>query len=86
MLYGAGFFYVTALGASVLGFGGVAVAAGIVAKVLFFVFLALFLFTLSTEAVKSQTEDYGSSGPYWLAATPGVSIWQAASRLRFWPC
>ena len=47
MLYGAGFFYVTALGASVLGFGGVAVAAGIVAKVLFFVFLALFLFTLS---------------------------------------
>ena len=47
MLYRAGFFYVTALVASVLGFGGVAVAAGIIAKVLFFVFLALFLFTLS---------------------------------------
>jgi uncharacterized membrane protein YtjA (UPF0391 family) len=47
MLYGAGVFYVTAVVASVLGFGGVAVAAGIIAKVLFFVFLALFLFTLS---------------------------------------
>ena len=47
MLRGAGVFYVTALVASVLGFGAVAVVAGLVAKVLFFVFLALFLFTLS---------------------------------------
>jgi uncharacterized membrane protein YtjA (UPF0391 family) len=47
MLYGAGVFYVTAVVASVLGFSKVAVAAGIMAKVLFFVFLALFLFALS---------------------------------------
>jgi uncharacterized membrane protein YtjA (UPF0391 family) len=47
MLYGAGVFYVAAVVASVLGLSGVAVAAGIIAKVLFFVFLALFLFTLS---------------------------------------
>jgi uncharacterized membrane protein YtjA (UPF0391 family) len=47
MLNGAGVFYVTAVVASVLGFGEVAVVAGIVAKVLFFVFLALFVFTLS---------------------------------------
>ena len=47
MLYGAGVFYVTAVVASVLGYSGVAVVAGIIAKVLFFVFLALFLFTLS---------------------------------------
>ncbi len=33
--------------ASFLGFGAVAFTAGIIAKVLFFVFLALFLFTLS---------------------------------------
>ena len=52
MLYGAGFFYLTALGASVLGFSGVAVAAGIIAKVLFFVFLALFLFTLSARLLR----------------------------------
>ena len=52
MLYGAGFFYVTALGASVLGFGGVAFAAGIIAKVLFFVLLALFLFTLSAGLLR----------------------------------
>ena len=32
MLYGAGVFYVTALVASVLSFGGVAVAVGIIAQ------------------------------------------------------
>ena len=47
MLRGAALFYVIAVIASVLGFGGVAVVAGIIAKVLFFVFLALFVFTLS---------------------------------------
>ena len=46
MLYGAGVFYAAAVVASVLGVGGVAVVAGITAKVLFFVFLALFVFTL----------------------------------------
>jgi uncharacterized membrane protein YtjA (UPF0391 family) len=47
MLGGAAVFYVIAIIASVLGFGELAVTAGIIAKVLFFVFLALFLFTLS---------------------------------------
>jgi uncharacterized membrane protein YtjA (UPF0391 family) len=44
---GQGFSTRAAVVASVLGFGGVAVVAGITAKVLFFVFLALFVFTLS---------------------------------------
>jgi len=47
MLRGTALFYVIAVIASVLGFGGVAVVAGIIAKALFFVFLALFVFTLS---------------------------------------
>jgi len=52
MLRGAAVFYVIAVIASFLGFGGVAVAAGIIAKVLFFVFLALFLFTLSAGLLR----------------------------------
>jgi uncharacterized membrane protein YtjA (UPF0391 family) len=46
MLGGAGVFYVAAVVAAILGFGG-AGAAGIIGKVLFFVFLALFVLTLS---------------------------------------
>jgi len=52
MLYGAGVFYAAAVVASVLDFGGVAVVAGITAKVLFFVFLALFVFTLSAGLLR----------------------------------
>jgi len=43
MLGGVAVFYVIAVIASFLGFGEVAFTAGIIAKVLFFVFLALFL-------------------------------------------
>jgi uncharacterized membrane protein YtjA (UPF0391 family) len=46
MLYWALTFFVVALIAAILGFGGVAIAAASIAKVLFFVFLVLFLFSL----------------------------------------
>jgi uncharacterized membrane protein YtjA (UPF0391 family) len=52
MLYAATVFYMIAIFASVLGLGGVAVAAGITAKIFFFVFLALFLFTLSAGLLR----------------------------------
>jgi uncharacterized membrane protein YtjA (UPF0391 family) len=46
MLYWALTFFVVALIAAILGFGGVAIAAASIAKILFFVFLVLFLFSL----------------------------------------
>jgi len=46
MLYWALMFFVVALLAAIMGFGGVAVAAAGVAKILFFVFLVLFLVSL----------------------------------------
>jgi uncharacterized membrane protein YtjA (UPF0391 family) len=46
MLYWALTFFVVALIAAILGFGGVAIAAASIAKILFFVFLILFLFSL----------------------------------------
>lgn len=39
-------FFIVALIAAVLGFGGIAVAAAGIAKILFFVFLVLFLVAL----------------------------------------
>ena len=46
MLYWAFVFLVVAIVAAVLGFGGIAGTAMGIAKVLFFVFLALFLISL----------------------------------------
>jgi uncharacterized membrane protein YtjA (UPF0391 family) len=46
MLYWAVVFLVVALIAGVLGFGGVAVAAAGMAKILFYIFLVVFLVTL----------------------------------------
>jgi uncharacterized membrane protein YtjA (UPF0391 family) len=46
MLYWAFTFFVVALLAAILGFGGIAVAAAGIAKILFFVFLVLFLVSL----------------------------------------
>jgi len=46
MLYWALVFFVVALLAAVLGFTGIAFAAAGVAKILFFVFLVLFLVSL----------------------------------------
>jgi uncharacterized membrane protein YtjA (UPF0391 family) len=48
----AAVFYMIEVIASFLSFGEVAFAAVIVAKVLFFVFLALFLFTLSAGLLR----------------------------------
>ena len=46
MLRWALIFFIVALVAAVLGFTGIAVAAAGVAKILFFLFVALFLITL----------------------------------------
>ena len=46
MLYWALVFLVVAIIAALLGFGGIAVAAAGIAKILFFVFLAVFLLTV----------------------------------------
>ena len=46
MLHYAIVFFIVALVAAILGFGGVAVAAAGVAKILFFIFLVLFIVSL----------------------------------------
>jgi uncharacterized membrane protein YtjA (UPF0391 family) len=46
MLYWAVTFFVVALIAAIMGFGGIAIAAAGIAKILFFVFLVLFLVSL----------------------------------------
>ena len=46
MLYWAAVFFIVALIAAVFGFGGIAVGAAEIAKILFFVFLVLFIVSL----------------------------------------
>lgn len=46
MLYWTAVFFVIALIAAVLGFGGVAVASAEIAKILFFIFIVLFVISL----------------------------------------
>jgi uncharacterized membrane protein YtjA (UPF0391 family) len=48
-------FLVVALIAAVLGFGGVAVAAAGIAKLLFFVFLVLFIVSLATHLGRGRS-------------------------------
>ena len=48
MLHYAAVFFVIALIAAVFGFGGIAVGAAEIAKVLFFIFLVLFVVSLIT--------------------------------------
>jgi uncharacterized membrane protein YtjA (UPF0391 family) len=48
-------FLVIALIAGVLGFGGVAVASVEIAKVLFFIFLVVFLVTLLIHLMRGRT-------------------------------
>jgi len=45
-------FFIVALIAAVLGFTGIAVAAAGIAKILFFVFLVLFLFSIVAHLFK----------------------------------
>jgi len=52
MLYWALMFLVIALVAALFGFGGIAVEAAMIGKVLFVVFLILFLVSLLTGAVR----------------------------------
>ena len=52
MLYWAVIFFVIALVAAFLGFGGVAFAAAGIAKILFFVFLVLFIVSLLANVVR----------------------------------
>lgn len=46
MLYWALVFLIVSIIAAVLGFGGIAVASAGIAKILFFIFLVLFVITL----------------------------------------
>lgn len=52
MLYWAAVFFIIAIIAAVFGFGGVYVAAAGIAKVLFFIFLVLFVISLIAGAVR----------------------------------
>jgi len=46
MLYWAAVFFIVALSAAVLGFGGIASGAAGIAKILFFIFLVAFVVSL----------------------------------------
>ncbi len=52
MLYYAALFFVIALIAAVFGFGGIAAGAVEIAKILFFVFLAITVITLVIGVIK----------------------------------
>lgn len=54
MLRWAAVFFVLAIVAGVLGFGGIAVATAEIAKLLFFVFLIVFAVSLITGLVTSR--------------------------------
>jgi uncharacterized membrane protein YtjA (UPF0391 family) len=52
MLYWALVFFIVALVAGVLGFGGIAAAATDIARILFYIFLVIFLVTLILGLVR----------------------------------
>jgi uncharacterized membrane protein YtjA (UPF0391 family) len=52
MLYWAAVFFIIAIIAAVFGFGGVYMAAAGIAKILFFVFLVLFIVSLLSGVVR----------------------------------
>jgi len=52
MLYWAAVFFIVAIIAAVFGFGGIAVGAASVAKILFFVFLVLFVVSLLAGVIR----------------------------------
>jgi uncharacterized membrane protein YtjA (UPF0391 family) len=52
MLYYAALFFVIALVAALFGFGGIAAGAAEIAKILFFVFLVLFVVSLIAGALR----------------------------------
>ena len=54
MLYYAAVFFLIAVIAAVFGFGGIAVGAVEIAKILFFIFLIMFLVTLITGLIRRR--------------------------------
>ncbi len=52
MLYYALVFFIVALVAALFGFGGVSLAAAGIAKILFFIFLVLFVVSLVAHTVR----------------------------------
>jgi uncharacterized membrane protein YtjA (UPF0391 family) len=52
MLYWAVVFFIVAIAAAVFGFGGIASTAAGIAKILFFIFLVLFLVSLVTGLMR----------------------------------
>jgi uncharacterized membrane protein YtjA (UPF0391 family) len=52
MLYYALVFLLVAIVAAIFGFGGIAIASAGIAKILFFVFIVLFLVSLITHAAR----------------------------------
>lgn len=54
MLYWALIFFVVALIAGVLGFGGIASASAGIAQILFFIFLAIFIVSLIMGAMRRR--------------------------------
>jgi uncharacterized membrane protein YtjA (UPF0391 family) len=59
MLYWALVFFVVALVAGLLGFTGIAIAAAGVSKILFVVFLVLFLVSLLTHVIGGRRSSLG---------------------------
>jgi uncharacterized membrane protein YtjA (UPF0391 family) len=55
MLRWALIFFVVALLAGVLGFGGIAIAAGGMARILFFIFVILFLVSLVGHLLRGRS-------------------------------
>lgn len=54
MLYWSAVFFVIAIIAAVFGFGDIAAGAGSIAKILFFIFLVLFLVSLVVGMFKGR--------------------------------
>lgn len=54
MLYWAAVFLVIALVAAVFGFGGIAASAAGIAKILFYIFVAVFVITLLLGVFRSR--------------------------------
>jgi uncharacterized membrane protein YtjA (UPF0391 family) len=71
MLYWTSVFLVVALIAAVLGFTGMALAAAGVAKILFFIFLVLFLISPGASGFAAGMKGLILVGPGWTAGAPG---------------
>jgi uncharacterized membrane protein YtjA (UPF0391 family) len=54
MLYWAAVFFIIALVAAIFGFGGIAAGAVDIAKILFFIFLILFLVSLVAHLLRGS--------------------------------